>query len=90
MNAISQQQWADHLATRRPCLQCPLCGSEIPVEPHVKGRAWSGSQDWFLLRMRALGTPWKVISAVFGGLTRYAVEDRVRVLRKRGPWNGAE
>ena len=89
MNEISQTRWADHLMSKRPCMACPMCGSEIPVEPHIKGKWWTERQDWWLMRMRASGASWKVISATFGGLSRYAVEERLRVLRSRGPWSGA-
>lgn len=74
----------DYLASKSPCMSCPMCGSEVPVEPHTKNTRWSYRQDWWLMRMRGAGASWKMISGAFGGLSRDAVEHRIALLRGRG------
>ncbi len=83
MNAVNHDRWVDHLVSKRPCLSCPLCGSEVPVAPHARGRPWSEAQDWWLLRMKAAGAPAKMLARAFGCLARNTIEDRLKVLRKR-------
>lgn len=65
-------------------IDCPICGRELGIAPHVNGRAWMEKQIWLVAKLDAQGIPPKVIARVLGGnLMRKAMYDRITKTRHR-------